>query len=184
MAAVTFDKTRVLVGTTIAGTAGTMPNRSAENIHMPANAFTVWSGDRVFLQPPQGYYDGSTWVTGASPGLVASNIRNGVNILGLTGTMVEGKRSASGSSANPGSSFSVSGLAFVPYAISIEYYDSTGDYIVYRGAGGKWLWASYNGGPNGSWEYGGTSNDTWTGNGFSLSNTIGTHTLTWQAWEK
>lgn len=166
------------------GLQGGMPNRSAENIHLPAAASTVWAGDRVFLQPPAGYYDGSTWVTAAVPGFVASNIRNGVNILGLTGTLVEGKRTASGSSANPGASFSVSGLSFVPYVLIIEYTDSFGDYTVYRGAGGKWLWASYDGGPNGPWQYGGAVNETWTGNGFTLNGTIGATNLTWQAWER
>ncbi|WP_379147870.1 hypothetical protein [Paenibacillus sp. sgz500992] len=166
------------------GLQGTMPNRSAQNIHMPANAFTVWSGDRVFLQPPPGYYDGSTWVTGAAAGLVASNIRNGVNILGLTGTMIEGKRSASGSVASPGASFSVNGLAFDPYVVVISLYDSTlGDYTVFTGIDGEWHSTTLTA-PGGSFKYGGYSKEAWTTSGFTLGNTVGTHTVTWQAWEK
>lgn len=77
----------VLAGTTIAGTPGTMPYRSVENNHMPGLESTVWAGDRFFIRPPHGYYSGSTWVTAAVPGLTPENIRNGVNVGNLTGTL-------------------------------------------------------------------------------------------------
>lgn len=66
---------------------GTMPNRSAENNHMPALEHTVWTGDRVFLRPPNGYYTGSSWVTAPAPTFTPSNIASGVNILGVVGTL-------------------------------------------------------------------------------------------------
>jgi|GEM_PF-3282472 len=72
--------------------AGQMPNRSAENVHMPGLEATVWAGDRFFIKPPRGFFDGSSWVTAAVPGLTASNLRAGVNVAGLIGTLVEGKR--------------------------------------------------------------------------------------------
>ncbi|MCA4755528.1 tail fiber protein [Paenibacillus glucanolyticus] len=96
VAGVPVPAANVLTGTTIAGTAGTMPNRSSENEHMPGSASTVWPGDRFFIQPPNGYYNGSTWVTALVPGLTPANLRNGVNVAGMVGTLIEGKRSASG----------------------------------------------------------------------------------------
>ncbi|WP_339219764.1 hypothetical protein [Paenibacillus sp. FSL W7-1332] len=70
--------------------AGQMPNRSAENNHMPGLESTVWAGDRFFIRPPHGYFNGSTWVTAAVPGLTVNNLRAGVNVAGLLGTLVEG----------------------------------------------------------------------------------------------
>jgi hypothetical protein len=87
IAGVYVNPEAVLAGTTIAGTPGTMPYRSVENNHMPGLESTVWAGDRFFIRPPHGYYSGSTWVTAAVPGLTPSNIRNGVNVGNLTGTL-------------------------------------------------------------------------------------------------
>ncbi len=67
---------------------GSMPNRSAENHHMPGLEATVWAGDRFFIRPPWGFYDGFTWVTAAVPGLTAANLRKDVNVAGLIGTLV------------------------------------------------------------------------------------------------
>lgn len=64
---------------------GTMPNRSAESVHMPSAASTAWVGDRVFLQPSNGYYDGTTWVTAAAPDLRPENVLKGKSILGING---------------------------------------------------------------------------------------------------
>lgn len=107
---------------TMFGLRGVMPNRSAENIHLPAAAVTVWANDRVFLQPPQGYYDGSTWVTTAAPQFNASNIRNGVNLLGITGTMVEGRRTATGTFVHNGAQTStINGLGFTPSTVETGF---------------------------------------------------------------
>ncbi|MCY9539119.1 hypothetical protein M5X00_05050 [Paenibacillus alvei] len=81
----------VLVGKTFTNDGGvpltgTMPNRSAENHHMPSTAHTVWPGDRVFLQPPHGYYDGASWVTAPATQLKPENLPKDVNILGVQGT--------------------------------------------------------------------------------------------------
>ncbi|WP_438497186.1 hypothetical protein [Paenibacillus sp. IHBB 3054] len=136
IAGVTVPANKVLVGTTIAGTGGTMPNKSAENIHMPASAATVWSGDRVFLQPPPGYYDGSTWVTYASPQLIPSNIRSGTSILGLTGTMVEGRRSAEGTFIHgDGMTATVTGLGFTPSTVEIAWTEDQHTFRIGRSYG-------------------------------------------------
>jgi hypothetical protein len=87
----------ILSGHNIYGTEGAIPNRSAQNIHMPSNNSTAWVGDRIFLQPPDGWYDGSTWVTAPAPYLQPINLREGTSILGVGGTMVErGKQVGSG----------------------------------------------------------------------------------------
>ncbi|MEK3735524.1 hypothetical protein MKX64_24215 [Paenibacillus sp. FSL M8-0334] len=76
----------------IFGVPGGIPNRSAENVHMPGLEATVWPGDRLFIRPPSGFYNGESWVTTPVPGLTAANLRAGVNVAGLIGNLVEGKR--------------------------------------------------------------------------------------------
>ncbi|SMF88130.1 Phage-related tail fibre protein [Paenibacillus uliginis N3/975] len=112
---------------------GGMPNRSAENTHMPGLESTVWPGDRFFIRPPQGYYDGGSWVTAMVPGLTANNLRSGVNVAGLLGTLIEGKPFASGSAIvkdrieftmdgggrQDTAYIEVNGLAFVPKRIVV-----------------------------------------------------------------
>ncbi|GIO93199.1 tail fiber protein [Paenibacillus lactis] len=66
---------------------GGMPNRSAENHHMPGLEKTVWAGDRYFIKPPSGFYDGASWVTSPEPNLKPENIRTGVNVGGVVGTL-------------------------------------------------------------------------------------------------
>ncbi|WFB60588.1 hypothetical protein [Paenibacillus sp. BR1-192] len=77
--------------------AGQMPNRSAENHHMPGLEATVWAGDRFFIRPPGGFYTGESWVTTLVPGLTAANLRKDVNVAGLIGTLVEGRKFIQGS---------------------------------------------------------------------------------------
>lgn len=67
--------------------AGQMPNRSIENNHMPGLESTAWSGDRVFIRPPHGFYNGSTWVTTLAPTLKPENIPKDTAILGIQGTL-------------------------------------------------------------------------------------------------
>lgn len=95
---------------------GIMPDRSAENNHMPGLESTVWAGDRFFIRPPHGFFNGSTWVTSAIPGLTANNLRSGVNVAGLVGTLVEGVKYARGEPGifvPDGGSFTVD-CGFVP----------------------------------------------------------------------
>ncbi|WP_342547645.1 hypothetical protein NST69_27520 [Paenibacillus sp. FSL P2-0089] len=87
VAGVPVPAANVLAGTTIAGTVGTMPNRSAENHHMPAVQSTTWAGDKVFLQPPNGWYSGESWVVTSATDLQPYNIPTDKNILGVQGSM-------------------------------------------------------------------------------------------------
>lgn len=92
---------QVLAGATFSnasgnGRTGTMPNRSAQSAHQLAKLTEVWPGDRAFMMPPDGYYDGQSWVYALTPDLLPTNIRSGKNILGVAGTIIEGPRYATG----------------------------------------------------------------------------------------
>lgn|GEM_PF-3106036 len=77
----------ILNGHPIFGVPGGIANRSAENHHMPGQDMTVWAGDRVFIAPPRGYYDGSSWVTAPATGIKPENLRDGVSFGPITGTL-------------------------------------------------------------------------------------------------
>lgn len=73
---------KVLTGTTIAGTAGTMPNRGNVNqtLTQQGQEYTV----------PAGYHAGGGKVKAQFANLVPENVRRGVNIGGVVGEMTEG----------------------------------------------------------------------------------------------
>ncbi|MNP01470.1 hypothetical protein D3C76_932860 [compost metagenome] len=156
VSAVTFAPANVLVGTTIAGTAGTMPNRSAENAHQPGLASTVWAGDRFFIKPPAGYYNGGeSWVTAPVPGLVAANIRSGVNVAGLIGTLKEGLVYSTGTFTSTSTSYTVTGLGGKPFFIVVVelstsiygeavYLENTSTGAVIVNSGTRWNGAGTN----------------------------------------
>lgn len=156
--------------------SGAMPNRSGENVHMPGWEVTTWEGDRVFIRPPNGYYNGSTWVTAGAGSLVAGNIRSGVNILGIVGNVAP-VATASGTTNTDGSgNLVVGGLGFTPRAIS--------------GANGSTNWFSYCFCP---WQ----ANPYYVGygtlrplsspnyvqyGGFNLKSDYANYPINWQAW--
>jgi hypothetical protein len=76
--AVTVPVANVLFGTTIAGQNGTMPNKGAVTI-------TPGTADQAI---PAGYHNGRGKVKG-EPNLTAENIKDGVNINGVVGTLEE-----------------------------------------------------------------------------------------------
>ncbi|SHK93078.1 tail fiber protein [Desulforamulus aeronauticus] len=87
VSAVVVPAANVLTGTTIAGTAGTMVNRSG-GWHIGTfigNNPTVGT----LIKPPAGYYDGATdsYVYVKSNDLIPENIKQGLNIFGVTGTL-------------------------------------------------------------------------------------------------
>lgn len=79
VAGVTVPAANVLTGTTIAGTAGTMPNQGAKT-------FTPSTGNQAI---PAGYHNGSGIVQG-DPNLISGNIKSGVSIFGISGNVVPG----------------------------------------------------------------------------------------------
>jgi hypothetical protein len=110
--AVVVPAANVLAGTSIAGTAGTMPNRGAMTI-------TPGTTSQII---PTGFHNGSGTVVG-DVDLIASNILNGVNIFGVVGNIVPGKKfttgSASSGSISSSTTYSVSGLSFSPSKILV-----------------------------------------------------------------
>lgn len=79
ISAVAFDDSKVLTGTTIAGKAGTMPNRGTV-----ASTITTQGGQYTI---PAGYHSGSGKVTASFANLVAGNIKEGVNIGSIIGNL-------------------------------------------------------------------------------------------------
>jgi hypothetical protein len=109
VAAVVVPAANVLTGTTIAGTAGTMPNRGAVSITPSTSAQTIQSG----------FHNGSGVVSG-DVNLISANILAGVSIFGVAGNVIAGKRSASGTGTLSGSTAAVSGLSFTPSVVIVE----------------------------------------------------------------
>jgi hypothetical protein len=75
VAAVTFDATKVLTGTTIAGTAGTMPNQGSP----------TWTPGTSNQSVSAGYYTGGTVQGDAN--LIAANILSGKSVFGVSGSV-------------------------------------------------------------------------------------------------
>jgi hypothetical protein len=87
VAAVVVPVANVLTGTTIAGQAGTMVNRSIA--YQDATAIDGTNNGVLFLRPPVGYYDGVgalAWVKRSDANFLASNIKKSVALFGKTGT--------------------------------------------------------------------------------------------------
>lgn len=189
VAAVTVDASKVLTGTTIAGTAGTMPNKGAKtfipsastqsdaagyyssvtvnavsnlsagnikdgaivggvtgtfsetasppavgdiltgkvafangaqiNGTMPNRGAPTWTPSTVNQGLSAGYYSGGTVL--GDPELIASNIRNGVNIFNVIGNLVASTSAfATGKGTSP-DTLQITGLAFQPQIIVIYY---------------------------------------------------------------
>jgi len=139
---------------------GTMVNRGAVNL-------TPGTTDHIISA---GYHNGSGKVIG-DPDLIAANIRKGVDIFGIVGTLVEGKRWASGNLTFDTSGWAViAGLQFAP---DLVLYYSTSYYTPFgiarksgRGvAGNSWSVAFNNGSGNQIVSGNGAS---WTSDGFTI----------------
>jgi len=113
---------------------GTMPNRATFGVsgdptdngpngrHAALDLWKPLSGKYVYLKVPNGFYPGTDeWVWWNDPNFIAANIRQGVSIFGLEGTLIEGKRTASGSGTVAENGYvSVSGIGFRPGFIILE----------------------------------------------------------------
>jgi hypothetical protein len=100
---------------------GTMANQNGADkaaLDVLGNALQM-----IKLKVPAGYFDGSTWIYMQDPNFIAANILSGLNIFGLAGSLVQGRRSASGSGTMP---FTVTGLAFTPTIIHVYINSESG----------------------------------------------------------
>ena len=131
VAAVVVPADKVLSGTTIAGTAGTMPNRSGNDL--PATGSVVRSG-RINLRPSIGYWNGVNFTYLDDPNFISANILAGKSTFGLAGSLIQGKLFASGSgvSVSPGT-LTVTDLTFTPKFIVVLSTSGTD----------QWMWTNY-----------------------------------------
>ncbi|AFM01456.1 hypothetical protein Desde_3165 [Desulfitobacterium dehalogenans ATCC 51507] len=85
---------KVLEGVTIAGETGIMPNMATRNPNGigvgRSVALQYWTGgsSTIYFKPQKGFFDGvDSWTYVSEPNLVPSNVKKGVSILGVTGTL-------------------------------------------------------------------------------------------------
>jgi hypothetical protein len=105
ISAVTFTAANVLTGTTIAGTAGTMPNRGAVTITPSSAAQTIAAG----------YHNGSGTVAAVT--VPAANVLTGTTIAGVAGTMVN---NGAGGTVTPSASTQTKPAGYYSSAITIS----------------------------------------------------------------
>ncbi|OBR62393.1 hypothetical protein A7K91_01885 [Paenibacillus oryzae] len=103
------------IGTDNGLLTGTMPIRINWN---EATAIdSTAAPHRLFLMPPKGYYDGvegNSWVYRDDPNFIAANIRSGVNVFGLAGTLVEEEVFSAGNTIILSDPFTRSGYGPTP----------------------------------------------------------------------
>lgn len=180
VAAVTVPAAKVLAGTTIAGTAGTMPAYGSEALTAIATAV---SGTGLYFNGPAGHYETTTSIVASDSDFIASNIRTGINLFGLTGSLVEGKKYATGSvTSASGGAVQVTGLAFNPSMVILLFYTG-GYYYRYLGYSERWLYGGYVTDYNGAPYTSGHANSiaSW-GAGFSVNIGFGSTSVTWLAY--
>jgi hypothetical protein len=99
---------------------GNMVNRGAVT-----STITTQNGQYTI---PAGYHNGGGKITASFANLVAGNVKSGVNIGGVVGTLVEGMRIASGmNNYTSGNTIDITSVAFAPkFVICIIAYSSFG----------------------------------------------------------
>jgi hypothetical protein len=183
----------VLSGTTIAGVAGTMPNQAGA--HRQAVLVDGTSTPhRVYLKPSVGYYDGVYSVYWDDPNFDPANIKSGVSIFGIAGSVTP-RQFASGTltSSTTQSAFNfddgsiinaycatVSGLTFQPTIIVVV--GKVGAPTIY--VAGQNFSPTYNNSPIrlNTACYQLTSSAYVNGSGFQLPCLVSGQVFNWYAW--
>jgi hypothetical protein len=184
------------IGTDEGVVTGAIPIRTNWNEAMAIDSTAV--PNRLFLMPPKGFYDGyegNSWVYRDDPNFIASNIRAGANIFGLTGTLVE-RKAAGGTQSLPVGSYisaNVSGLSFRPRIIVLWRRSPNGSDTAREQAfyieGGDFNNSilSYFPWTEQKWYHYTTANWSVTSNGFTFSSAIyhsgPASTVYWEAYE-
>ncbi|WP_375104039.1 hypothetical protein ACDZ28_03925 [Paenibacillus sp. RS8] len=127
VAAVTFDASKLLIGTSIAGTAGTMPNITANDD--VAQGVGKWPDGGLAVYPRAGYRKGGSGageikvtvdqIKSVNGYLQPEYIKSGAEIFGVQGTLQPLSYIQTTATSNGGSKATVSGLPFKPKFISM-----------------------------------------------------------------
>lgn len=126
---------KVLTGTTIAGTAGTMPNRTG---HVTGQSISR-NGTTLRIRPQQGHYTGASGnsVQWNEPNWKPENIPEDLTMFGLQGTLVRGRKWAEGqvtfvrNGNEPNPKYyvaTIAGLDFVPELVVLYQVAAYGNY--------------------------------------------------------
>jgi len=123
---------------------GTMVDRSGDT----AAVSSAVSGTTLRLRASEGYRDGTNdYVTITDADFIAANIRSGVNLFGLAGTLVEGKRIATGTVTASGTTSAwnfvlggtynlasaeiMHGLGVAPWIVILARKDNVNNYMTF-----------------------------------------------------
>jgi len=106
---------------------------------MPNNGAVVITPGTSDIAIPAGYHNGSGYVKGDA-NLVVANIKSGVSIFGVTGTVKEYKAASGSVSVSNTSTQTVSGLGFTPQVIIIIYTSSSITFVCSYKEGYVDLW--------------------------------------------
>ncbi|WP_203457146.1 pyocin knob domain-containing protein [Paenibacillus tepidiphilus] len=138
IAGVSVPAASVVAGTTIAGVAGALPSRANDQL---SGTINYEGNGRMAVGFPTGAYvtnsgfgNGLASVAIQDPDFISSNIRNGVNIFGVIGSLIEGKRYASGYHTVQGvfEDVFIGNLGFAPRTAIARKADGTDDYGIYQ----------------------------------------------------
>lgn len=118
---------------------GVMADRSG-GLHVLATGATAGvksagdSNNNAYLQPPAGYYDGTSWVKSPQPDLVSSNILSGKNILGVAGgitNMATSNPNGLGAGRSYALGWSTGGSTGIYFKPQAGYYDGINTWTEY-----------------------------------------------------
>ena len=143
VAGVSVPAANVLSGTTIAGTAGIMQKQVyGARPASPDAGYGDGAGYMYAKVLPNYYYEDNVFISLYDADHIASNIRNGVNLHGVIGNLIEGKRIASGSTIAAGSFntwLTVTGISFTP-SLVVGTFTNVGTTVQYRFAYAYGMW--------------------------------------------
>ncbi len=176
IAAVSAPANKILSDTAIAGVTGTVPIITSGSD--PAQGVGLWADGGLAVYPSEGYRKGgagageikvsTAQLQSAEADLIAANIRSGVNVFGVVGTLVEGKRYASNVIVSPPANLSVTGLGFTVRMVSLSF-NRGSDYYQYVGVAGEWLYRVRYNSPTGQLLETGAFTSTWPSGGFAIN---------------
>ncbi|WP_143186397.1 hypothetical protein [Paenibacillus sp. P3E] len=128
-----------------------------------------------------------TQLQAAEGELVAGNIRNGVNVFGVTGNLTPRMYAEGFQTTDGNGGLWVTGLTFKPSIVYLDLFDvpSQSTYVYFSSDNAQWTWVRYAGtNPSGNIQGTGTvtSPNAWGNGGFNISTGIAGRSAFWRAW--